>query len=148
MRRRAVLPHRAALEEVATIGPVPTSSPASVRLLGGVNAVLGTVLLIAPSQLLRQLPHGRIDATARTVARILGARHLVQAAILARARARSSCLLAGAAVDATHAVSMTILAGLRPDRRKLALTSALTASVLAGSGAWAARRPERRDGSG
>ena len=48
-------------------------------------------------------------------------------------------ILAGAAVDASHAASMAILAGIRPDRRKLALTNAAYATLFASSGVYATR---------
>ena len=43
-------------------------------------------------------------------------------------------MLAGAAVDATHAMTMILLAWLRPDQRKLALTNAAAASILVAAG--------------
>jgi hypothetical protein len=49
--------------------------------------------------------------------------------------------LAGAVVDPTHAGSMIMLAILKPNRRRLALTSAATALALAAAGAVGSRYP-------
>ncbi len=104
-----------------------------------VRVLWGTVLLIAPEVVLRDLPHQRIDRAARGFARVLGARHLTQAAITSR-DGTHRWLVAGAVVDATHAATMAGLAALRPDRRNLALTNVATATALAAAGAAEARR--------
>jgi disulfide bond formation protein DsbB len=52
-------------------------------------------------------------------------------------------ILAGAAVDATHAATMALLAAVRPDRRKLALTNVASATMLAVSGVYEARHAAR-----
>lgn len=101
--------------------------------LVAVRVVWGSALLIAPEAVLRELPHHKIDPGVRMFARVLGARHLLQAAVTSRGNNRGR-VLAGAAVDATHAVTMVTLAALRPDWRGLALTNALTATVLAAAG--------------
>lgn len=85
--------------------------------------------------------HQRIDRPARAVARLVGARHLLQAVLTARHR-YSAWIWAGAAIDAAHATSMIALAAARPDRRKLALANALTATAFAASGIAAGRRNE------
>jgi hypothetical protein len=110
--------------------------PRSLRLLLGVRLLWGTALLVAPEAVLSHLPHQRIDRPARTFARLLGTRHLVQAAITTRCPTPRS-ILAGAAIDATHAATMAILAAIRPDRRDLALTNAATATALAAAGVTA-----------
>ncbi len=107
--------------------PQPPSPLVALRVLWG------TVLLIAPEVVLRDLPHQRLGRGARVFARVLGARHLIQAAITGREGTRR-WVLAGAAVDATHAATMAVLAALRPDRRKLALTNVATATALAAAG--------------
>ncbi len=104
-----------------------------------VRVLWGTALLIAPEVVLRALPHQRIDGAARGFARVLGARHLTQAAITSRDGTRG-WVVAGAVVDAIHAASMAALAVLRPDRRKLALTNVATATTLAAAGVAEARR--------
>jgi hypothetical protein len=106
--------------------------------LVGLRVVAGAALLIAPGAVLGDLPHQRIDGAARAFARILGARHLVEAAVLWRDHTHRWVLL-GAGVDATHAATMLALAVARPDERRLALTNAVTASALAGAGLRASR---------
>ncbi len=99
-------------------------------LLVGLHLCVGAPLLIAPGTLLGNLPNERVDRRARGLARVLGARHLAEAAILA-ARHTHDWIRAGAAVDATHAASMLLLAWLRPAQRELALSSAAGATLLA-----------------
>lgn len=106
------------------------SPPVAVRLLIALHACLGIPLLIAPGKLVGALPHQRIDRSVRVFARTLGVRHLAEAAVLAR-RHTHDWILAGAAVDATHALTMLLLAWLRPSQRKLALTNAAGATCLA-----------------
>ncbi len=118
-----------------------TSAPRAsmARALLFVRVLWGTVLLIAPEVVLRDLPHQRIDRAARGFARVLGARHLTQAAITSR-DGTHGWAVAGAVVDALHAATMAALAALRPDRRKLALTNFATATTLAAAGLAEARR--------
>jgi hypothetical protein len=112
------------------------------------RVVAGSALLIAPGKVLGDLPHEEIDAAARAFARVLGARHLVEAAVLLRDHTHR-WVLVGAGVDAVHAATMLGLAYKRPDQRRLALTNALTASLLAGAGIESARHLPSRptDGS-
>jgi hypothetical protein len=107
-----------------------TSTPRPVRVLIGLHVCLGAPLLMVPSRVVGALPHQRIDRSVRLFARILGARHLAEAAVLAR-RHTHDWILAGAAVDATHALCMLLLARLEPAQRKLALTNAAGAACLA-----------------
>jgi len=115
-----------------------------MRALIGLRALAGAVLVLAPGKVLGDLPHRRIDDATRAFARILGARHLVEAAVLWR-HDTHRWVLVGAAVDATHAATMLTLAAARPDARRLALTNALTASALAGAGVAADRRGHPSD---
>ncbi len=110
-----------------------------MRALVGLRAVAGAVLLVAPGQVLGDLPHRRIDGGTRAFVRVLGARHLAEAAVLWR-HDTHRWVLAGAAVDATHAATMLVLAAIRPNDRRLALVNSLTASVLAGAGVVASQR--------
>jgi hypothetical protein len=107
-------------------------------LLIGIRVVIGVGLLVAPDALLGDLLHERTDRPARAFARILGARHLAQATIMARHHTHK-WILAGAAVDATHATTMALLAAVRPDRRTLALTNVASATMFAASGVCEAR---------
>lgn len=103
-----------------------------------VRAAWGAALLLAPGRVLSALPHQQIDRSACAFARVLGARNLAQAAVIAR-RPTRGWILAGAAVDATHATTMVALALLKPDRRKLALTNIATAGAFASAGLHRAR---------
>lgn len=100
----------------------------------------GSVLFLAPDRVLNALPHDPIDRRARTFARVLGARHLLQAAIVDR-HASKRRLRAGAVVDAGHALTMVALAALRPQRRWLAGANALAAAAFAAAGILETRRP-------
>src|SRR4029077_7050055 len=77
---------------------------------------------------------------ARAVTRILGARHLAQA-VLTLWRPRPAVFLAGAGVDACHAVSMLALAVTDPRMRRAGVADAVAAaaftatSALTGAGA-------------
>ncbi len=104
----------------------------------GVRVVAGTALLVAPGKVLGDLPHQEIKGAARIFARVLGARHLVEAAVLMRDHSHRWVLL-GAGVDGLHAASMFGLATVRRDERRLALTNALTATALAAAGTMVAR---------
>lgn len=124
----------------------PRARTGAPALLIGLHLCVGAPLLIAPGTLLGDLPNQRIDRTARGLARLLGTRHLAEAAILAR-RHTHEWILAGAAVDAAHALSMLLLAWLRPARRELALSSAAGATLLAGCSVHYDQR-ERPSGPG
>ena len=82
------------------------------------RALWGALLLVEPGLVLRVLPHQSLDSAAVGFARALGARHLAQAAVADTRRGSSRrWVLAGAAVDATHASTMLALAGVREARR-------------------------------
>ena len=94
------------------------------------RAVWGTSLLLAPGQAIRAVSGETADRASKITGRILGFRHLTQALTIERAGTRG-WLLAGAAIDATHALSMVGLATLSERYRRLAALDA----VLAGG--WA-----------
>ena len=110
-----------------------------MRLLAGIRIGYGSMLLLAPRTVLRDLPHRRIDPAARAVARLLGVRHLLEATALDGPRG-SGWILVGAAADTMHSATMTALAIWRPERRLLASTSALVSGALATAGIAEARR--------
>ncbi len=103
-----------------------------------IRAAWGAALLIAPNAVLHYLSHQRIDRPDRVFARVLGTRDLAQAAILSR-RPTRGWILVGAAIDATHASTMLALALLMPDRRRLALVNAATATAFVAAGVHQAR---------
>jgi hypothetical protein len=109
-----------------------------VRALDGINHLVvartlyGLGLLLTPASTLSALARSPLDRPAVAVARALGARQLVQAALLRR-YPTAPCLLAGAAVDAAHAASMLALARWSPCpvHRRLARRNARAAALLA-----------------
>jgi hypothetical protein len=105
---------------------------ASTRALQLARAGYGTVLLLAPGPAIR-LVTGRAPrhGTCR-VARVLGIRHLIQAALTAIAP-RPEVFAIGGRVDAVHTASM-LLAAVRPAERRAALTDALVEAALAAAG--------------
>jgi hypothetical protein len=104
----------------------------SGRSLEAARAVYGAGLLLAPSSVLDALARSPLDRPAVRVARVLGARHLLQAAVLAT-HPGPRWRLAGAAVDGAHAASMLALArcSRRAGHRRLAARNARTAGLLA-----------------
>jgi hypothetical protein len=81
---------------------------------------------LAPGRVARQ----RIDRRVRVVAGAVGARNLLEAAIIRR-RPVPTTIAAAVAVDATHAASMVIVALARPGRRPLAAAGAAAAGAFA-----------------
>lgn len=101
------------------------------------RALYGGVLLLAPRSVLCALARVELDPASVRTARVLGARHLGQAAILHQRPDDRGRRLIGAAVDAAHAASMLGLArwSRRPLHRLLARRDARTAALLAVAGA-------------
>jgi hypothetical protein len=107
-------------------------SPAPLTLI---RAAWGAVLLAVPDLV---LPAGERRGL-RVVARVLGARHLAQAGVIA-AHHTPGWRRAGAVVDALHAATALGAAVVWPSARGPALASAVTASVLATEGFRSATR--------
>lgn len=107
-------------------------------LLQAARAGYGGALLIAPGPVIRLVAGRPAGSRARAVARVLGARHLLQAALTAAAPDGPS-LGIGAAVDLVHAASMAALALADRPARRLALSDALIESAFAAAGVSAAR---------
>jgi cation diffusion facilitator family transporter len=76
------------------------------------------------------------------VARVLGTRHLIQAALTAVAP-QPAVFAMGRQVDAAHAASMLLLAAVSQAGRRAALADALTEAALAAAGWAASRSPQR-----
>jgi hypothetical protein len=98
---------------------------------------LGTVALSRPDLLLRLSGHHERRGERLTV-RVLGARYVLQAGAgiavakqPGRTGAETWMRHADAATDLVHAVTMLVLAAVRPDHRRLALISAVTALAFA-----------------
>jgi hypothetical protein len=78
-----------------------------------------------PATVVRRVGGGR-DQAAERVARVLGVRQLLQAAFIDQRRAAI-----GSGVDVAHAATMVFLAVADRRRRRLAMGSAILASVFA-----------------
>ena len=91
------------------------------------RAALGLVLLVRPDDLAALLDGPR--GGRHPVLRVLGARHVVQAALLLR-RPTSAVVAGSVAVDALHAASDLALAAVRVDRRRPALRDAAVSSTV------------------
>jgi len=112
---------------------VTAAASAKGRALNMTRASYGVALVLAPGPAIL-LATGRLPGhRARRVARLLGARHLVQAALNA-AVPFPAVFTAGAAVDAVHAASMLMLAAVDRSVHKAALTDALIEGLFAGAG--------------
>jgi hypothetical protein len=109
-----------------------------MRALIAARCLDGALLALAPRGLLSRLAGANLDRVDGIVARVLGTRQLVQAG-WAQTHPTRGATLAGAGVDALHAVSMVALAVGCPGRRRLAIHSALGATGLALAGVIAAR---------
>ena len=96
-----------------------------------VRLTYGTALLAAPERVSLALTGTRLDRPGRVTARVLGARHILQAVVLMR-DGRRGVRRAGRAVDLLHAGSMLLLAAWSPTRTRTATTDAVVAALLAG----------------
>jgi hypothetical protein len=102
-------------------------------LLLGTRASYGVALVVAPGASIRLATGRSPGRRTRRVAQVLGARHLVQAALSALAP-QPSVFAAAAAVDALHAASMLLLAVADRGARRVALTDALAEVLFAAIG--------------
>jgi hypothetical protein len=102
------------------------------------RALYGTLLLVAAEDLTRRLT-GRDSRVAAAVARVLGARHLLQALTLDRTRSRGLLAL-GVAIDLLHGLSMLALATVSPSYRRATLLDATASGGWVASGWQAIRR--------
>ena len=112
------------------------------RALTAVRAGWGAVLVLCPAAVAGAAAGGPVDGRAVTATRILGARQLLEAAIVAH-RPMPAVTAAGASVDVVHALTMCALAVADQDRRRLAATSAVTAAGFALVVACSTRRTVR-----
>ncbi len=105
------------------------------RSLLAARTVYGVGLLLAPTRVLAAMARMPLDHEVVVVARVLGARQLIQAAALGGSPGRGE-LLAGAAVDGLHAGSMVAAArwASRAAHRRLAARDARSAALLAVAG--------------
>jgi hypothetical protein len=115
---------------------------AGARALQLIRIGYGMVLVLAPGPAIRLATRRPPSPRTCRVARVLGARHLIQAALTAIAP-QPAAFAMGSQVDAVHAGSMLLLAADSRAARRAALTDALTEAALAAAG-WAASRPLSR----
>ena len=101
-----------------------------MKLLELLRAGYGTTALLAPGVVEHLLSGHAPDGPARAAIRILGARHLLQAAVLARGGGRGLHLL-GCAVDVLHALTAAGLAIVDERRRPAASANAAIALAFA-----------------
>jgi hypothetical protein len=111
--------------------------PRHVRRLAAAQGAIGAVLLARP-QRVTELLSNRQHPAPEAILRLLGARMLAQAGVQCVLPTRRT-LLAGAAVDASHAASMLLLALHAPRYRRPALASAGLAAAFAASATRTAR---------
>ncbi|MGA5302846.1 hypothetical protein ACPCHT_23150 [Nucisporomicrobium flavum] len=110
----------------------------ALRLALAGRAVYGFALLLMPDTVLRAT--GRAPARgAVAVARVLGARHVLQA-VAAAAAPTGRMTAFGAAVDTVHAATDLAVAAVSPWWRRSALTDSVVAAGLAAAGWTDARR--------
>ena len=110
-----------------------TASPAAGRLrllVPLARAGYGAALLCAPGPMIGVVTGRPPSPRARQVARVLGVRHLAQAAITALNPGPEVVAL-GVVVDLLHAASMFAFAAAVPDLRAAELADALAATALA-----------------
>lgn len=108
-------------------------SRSAVTLMSAGRAAYGAALLAVPGLLLGIVTGTPATRRDREVARVLGARHLLQAAVTLMASDRM--VVPGAAVDSLHAASMAALAVADPRLRRAGVTDCMVASLLAVAGA-------------
>lgn len=112
--------------------PVAVLPPARVLLSAG-RVAYGCGLLLAPARALTACGGSVPSKLDCQVARVLGARHVIQAALSARGGRQA--LAVGAVTDGLHATSMLILAAADARLRRAALADAVIESLLAALGA-------------
>lgn len=104
-----------------------------LRPIEVLRAGWGGLLLLAPRVVLARVQRREPDAAAVRVARILGVRHLAQAALSGAEPSRGALAL-GVWVDAAHAGTAVALAAVDRDRVRPALTDAAVAGLWATAG--------------
>ncbi|MGH3783956.1 MAG: hypothetical protein ACRDRO_25905 [Pseudonocardiaceae bacterium] len=106
----------------------------------------GALLVLAPDSLIRLYTGHRPDRPTRIVARVLGARQVVQG-LLCAGTPGPAVLVLGVEADLAHAASMVGLAALDRSRRRAGLVDALCAGSFAVAGLVLACRRFPRSGT-
>ncbi len=110
----------------------------SVRTIEVARGAWGGAMLLAPRWVLEHVHRVPVDRVSVTVARVLGARHLAQAALTVVSPGRDVLAL-GVWVDVAHAASMLPLVLDRP-RARAGLTETVVALAWAATGLRDLRR--------
>ena len=108
----------------------PTAAGPLRLLVPLARAGYGAALLCAPGPMIGVVTGKPPSRRARQVARVLGVRHLIQAAVTALNPGPEVVAL-GVVVDLLHAASMFAFAAVVPDLRDAELADALAATALA-----------------
>jgi hypothetical protein len=106
----------------------------AASLLQAARAGYGAALLLVPGRVIRACTGQAPGPWVRAAARVLGARHLAQAAATAGSGPGAESPGTGAAVDIAHAASMAALALAARRVRRAALTDALIETAFAAAG--------------
>ena len=116
-------------------------APATVRVTASplVRFAYGAALLAVPGGLIELAGARPADARAKRVARVLGARHCLQAALVGRSRAPIAHVLA-VPVDLLHALSMAGLATFDRTYRRAEIIDGGIATAFASAQVRALRR--------
>jgi hypothetical protein len=114
----------------------PTNTALTVAC--GIRAGWGLLLIANPGRVLRA-GGGHDDRVSRGVVRVLGVRHLVQAAAVA-ARPTPGAQAAGVAVDVLHGSSALAFAAVDQRQRRFALGEAALAALGATVGLYERNR--------
>ena len=106
------------------------------------RAIYGLTLLAAPDALLHRLSRHEADEITRVLTRLLGARLLIQTALIPP-NSSPRRLRVGATIDTSHALTLIILATRSRKWRRLAITNAVATIPLATTGYLQANRNQR-----
>jgi hypothetical protein len=117
---------------------------AALRAFSLTRACYGAVLLCAPGAVIGWCSGQPASTRARTMARVLGSRHVIQAAVTA-GPPNALVLRVGAQVDVAHAASMFALGAVIRPVRRAPLADGLVAFVFSVIGAASAA--SRRHGA-
>lgn len=103
------------------------------------RAGYGAVLLFMPGHLIMAATGHPASGHVRVTARVLGARHLTQAAIISTLPVRG-LIAAGAAADGLHAASMLLFTATERQRRVAVLADTLIEAAFTAAAMAALRR--------
>jgi hypothetical protein len=125
---------------VTTAPGRPAATARGRAALPPIRATYGVMLVAVPGVVIHLATGQPPGRRACRIARLLGARHLVQAAVSALAP-MPGVLAAGAGVDVLHTASMLMLAAVDRRARRVALTDAVAESLFAAAGFSSAGGP-------